>query len=152
MKSIGVGPFIQLKTAEVWTDTDYGLAGTSTRHPRSSRKQNMRKQLYYLTTDEANASMAEPLVFAEGIHLEPADPRDLPRLRRKAAAVVLDWDHVPPETRAHLLNGFAGHLVGLHGYQISDSVAGFLPQRGIVVSRRLDQAFVAALAGPARAA
>jgi hypothetical protein len=43
-------------------------------------------------------------------------------------------------------------LVGVHGYQFSDSVARFLLRRGVLVSRHLDQAFVAALARRFRAA
>jgi hypothetical protein len=110
------------------------------------------KKLYYLTTDPVNASAAEGLAFAEELDLETAEPRDLPRLEREGGEVVLDWDFLPPEVRSHLLNGSAVQLVGVHGFQVGDSVASFLPPRGIVVSRHLDRAFVAALARRARAA
>jgi hypothetical protein len=109
-------------------------------------------KLYYLTIDLLNARTAEELAFAAGIDLEPAEPRDLPRLEKHQAEVILDWDYLPPEDRSYLLNGCAVQLVGVHGYNIADSVASFLPQRGIVVSRYLDEAFFTALADRARAA
>jgi hypothetical protein len=110
------------------------------------------KKLYYLTTDDVNATTAQSLASGLGIDLEPAEPRDLPRLMGEDAEVVLDWDHLPPDDRSGLLNGSAVRLVGVHGYNIGDSVASFLPLRGVVVSRHLDQAFVAALARRATAA
>jgi hypothetical protein len=109
-------------------------------------------KLYYLTTDPLNGRTAEGLASVEGIQLEIAEPRDLPRLERERAEVVLDWDFIPPEDHSYLLNGCAVQLVGVHGYKVGDSVASFLPQRGVVVSRHLDQAFVAALARRASAA
>lgn len=112
----------------------------------------MNEMLYYVTTDETNASSALGLASAAGIHLEPAEPRDLPLLEREAARVVLDWDYLPADLRARLLNGTACRLAGVHGYQVGDSVGGFLAVRGIVVSRHLDEAFVAALADSASAA
>jgi hypothetical protein len=110
------------------------------------------KRLYYLTTDESNACTALSLAAAVGIDLEAVGPRDLPRLEREEAEVLLDWDFVPPDERSHLLNGSAARVVGVHGFQVSDSVASFLPLRGIVVSRHLDRAFVATLAGRGSAA
>src|SRR5260370_29242832 len=109
-------------------------------------------KLYYLTADGMNANTAEALASAERINLEPAEPRDLPRLEREEAEVVLDCDYLPPEDRDHLLNGSAVQVVGVHGFQVADSVASFLPRQGVVVSRHLDQALVAAPAGPSRAA
>ena len=110
------------------------------------------KTLYYLTTDEVNASTARGLAAGLGIDLEAAEPRDLPRLASEEAKVVLDWDFLLPEDRSSLLNGSAVWLVGVHGYNVSDSVTGFLPLRDVVVSRHLDRAFLAALSTRARAA
>jgi hypothetical protein len=106
----------------------------------------MMTKLYYLTTDDVNGTAAQDLATALGIDLEAAEPRDVARLKGEGAEVVLDWDHLPPEDRSSLLNGFAVRVVGVHGYNIADSVASFLPLRGVVVSRHLDLAFVAALA------
>jgi hypothetical protein len=105
------------------------------------------KRLYYLTTDETNACTALELAAAVGIDLEVAGPRDLPRLEREEAEVLLDWDFVPPDERSRLLNGSAARVVGVHGFQVSDSVASFLPLRDILVSSHLDRPFVTALAG-----
>ena len=111
----------------------------------------MNTKLYYLTTDAENADDAQRLAADEGIDLEVAEPRDLLRLEREGAGVVLDWDSVPHEYRSPLLDGSA-RLVAVHGYQLSDSVTSFLPRRGTLVSRHLDRAFVAALAGRPSAA
>jgi hypothetical protein len=110
------------------------------------------KTLYYLTTDEVNASTARALASALGIDLETAEPRDLPRLAGEHAEVVLDWDFLAPEDRSSLLNGCAVRVVGVHGYNVGDSVTGFLPLRGVLVSRHLDRDFLAALSTRARAA
>jgi hypothetical protein len=112
----------------------------------------MTKKLYYLTTDPVNAFRAKGLAADENIDLELAEPRDLPCLEQAAANVVLDWDYLPREHCDHLLNGPAVRVVGVHSYDLSDSVASFLARRGIVVSRHLDQAFVAALVERSRAA
>jgi hypothetical protein len=109
-------------------------------------------KFYYLTTDAVNADTALGLAPAEGIDLEIAEPRDLPRLEGEGAEVILDWDFVPAEDRSRLLDGSAARLAGVHGYHLSDSVASFLLCRGTLVSRHLDRAFVATLAGPSRAA
>jgi hypothetical protein len=106
----------------------------------------MRKPHVYLTTDPVNAAHAEGLAEANGIPLEVADPRDLPRLEREQAPVILDWDHLPPEYRTRLLNGTRVTVLAVHGYGIPDSVASFLPRRGVICSRRLDNELFAALA------
>lgn len=108
----------------------------------------MPKPLHYLTTDPVNANAAEAL--AAGLPLEAAEPRDLPRLRRPGALVILDWDHLPADSRAALLD--AVEVLGVHGYNLSDSVTRFLAARGVVVGRRLDEPFVTALARLHRAA
>jgi len=43
-------------------------------------------------------------------------------------------------------------VIGVHGHNIPDSVASFLPLRGIIVATVLDHAFIAALAERSRAA
>jgi hypothetical protein len=101
--------------------------------------------LYYLTTDPVNAQTAEGLASEEGIDLESAEPRDLPRLERERAEVILDWDHLPPEDRSHLLHGCSVQLVGVHSRNLGDGVASFLPRAEVAFSRHLDLAFVAAL-------
>ena len=103
-------------------------------------------KLYYLTTDPFNAQEAEGLASVEGIDLESAGPRDLPRLEREQAEVALDWDSLTPADRARLLKACTVQFVGVHGYNLHDSVAGFPPRLGVTYSRQLDPAFVAALA------
>jgi hypothetical protein len=102
--------------------------------------------LYYLTTDPVNAQEAEGLASAEGIELRWAEPRDLPRLERERAGVILDWDHLPPEDRSHLLNGRTVQLVGVHGRNLGDRLPRFLPHARVAVSRRFDTRFLAKLA------
>src|SRR5262245_26959161 len=112
----------------------------------------MQRRLYYLTIDDANRCRFEGLAVAERLDGEAVEPRDLAWLEREQAEVVLDWDYLPSDDRSRLLNGSAVQVVGIHGYNLSESVASFLPRRGIVVSRHLDQMFVAAVAQRNRAA
>lgn len=105
----------------------------------------------YLTIDATNAATAQELADRHAVPLNVAEPRDLSRLEREEARIVLDWDFLP-DYRAKLLNGSAAKVVALHGFQIPDSVASFLPRRGIIVSRRLDDYLFQALAGLAKAA
>jgi hypothetical protein len=110
------------------------------------------KRLRYLTTDCVNASTAEALAAHYGLALELVEPRDLPRLERERADLVVDWDGIPEDDRARLLNGTAVNLVAVHGYNLGDGLAGFLPRRGILCGRQLGHHLFRALAGPAGAA
>lgn len=107
--------------------------------------------LGYLTTDPVNAADALALADACGLPLEIVEPRDLPRLEREQAALVLDWDYLDDD-RAKALTCPAVRIAGAHGYNIADSVAAFLGRRGAVCGRRLDFPFLAALADRAVAA
>ena len=103
--------------------------------------------LGYLTTDPCNAAAAEALAAQHGMDLRIVEPRDLPRLEREPIDLVVDWDFTPVDARAQLLNGTAVNVVAVHGHGVSDSLASFLPRRGIVRSPRLDQHFLKALSG-----
>ena len=52
-----------------------------------------------------NAAAAETHADRCGLTLEVVDPRDLSRLARERADVVLDWDYLPEEMRGRLLDG-----------------------------------------------
>lgn len=106
----------------------------------------------YFTPDSLNAATAEVLADRHGVDLEVAEPRDLPRLERERADLIIDWDFVPEDYRTKLLNGSVVNVVAVHGYNVPDSVASFLPRRGIIFSRRLDDHFFQALAGLDQAA
>ena len=109
----------------------------------------MPKPLVYVTTDRLyNGSAAEALADRHGVALEVAEPRDLPRLERERAAVVVDWDGLPEDYRAKLLNGAAVTVVAVHGHNVPDSVSDFLARRGVLFSPRLGHGLFQALAGP----
>lgn len=108
--------------------------------------------LHYLTSDALNAETAEALAHRHGFTLEVVDPRDLPRLAHDQSALIVDWDYLTEDDRAKLLNR-ALNVVAIHGFNLSDSLASFLPRsQGIICSRRLDDHLFAALAHTARAA
>src|SRR5262245_27078414 len=101
-------------------------------------------KVYYVTIDETNAQAM--LLLAASCGVEVAGPRDLAWLQERNAEVVLDWDFLPGDERARLVDDDGRlRLVGLHGYGLSDSVAGFLRRAGVLVSGRLDEEFVRAL-------
>ena len=106
--------------------------------------------LAYLTTDPCNAAAIETLAAKEQLALEIVEPRDLPRLEREHADIVLDYDFLPPDDRARLLDSDAVRVVALHGYNLDDGLANFLPRRGVLCRRRLDDRFVQALTAAAR--
>lgn len=108
--------------------------------------------LGYLTTDPVHGATAEALAAQHGLDLRVVEPRDLPRLEDEQIGLVVDWDFIPEEDRANLLNGTALKIVGIHGYGLSESLASFLPRRGILCSPRLDQHFMQALTGRGNAA
>lgn len=110
------------------------------------------KLVGYLTTDPMHAATAEALAARYGLELEVVEPRDLPKLECQSVDFVLDWDFIPEDNRAQLLNSTAVNIVAVHGYNLGDGLASFLPRRGIICSRRLDQHLFQALASPARAA
>ena len=96
------------------------------------------KPLAYLTTDPTNAAAAELLAANHGVDLEVIEPRDLDRLDRESTALILDWDYLPEDCRAGLLTGSGANVVAIHGYNVGDGPASFLPRRGILYSPRLD--------------
>jgi hypothetical protein len=112
---------------------------------------NRLPRLAYLTTDPCNAATAEALAATYRLELDIVEPRDLPRLEREQADLVLDWDALPPDYQSQLLNSAAVHVVAIHSYNLDDGLASFLPARGILCGRRLDDRFVEALTAAARA-
>ena len=110
------------------------------------------KLLGYLTTDSMNAATAEALAARYGLDLEVVEPRDLAQLEWQGVDFVLDWDFIPEDNQTGLLNSTAVNIVAVHGYNLGDGLAGFLPRRGIICSPRLDHYLFQALASPARAA
>jgi sugar/nucleoside kinase (ribokinase family) len=100
--------------------------------------------LCYLSIDEVNIALARQLAGACGIDIEPIEPRDLPAL--DGARVILDWDSIPAEDRDRALQRC--NVRAIHGYSLDDARAGFLPERGILISRRLDRKLFEALIRP----
>jgi len=99
-----------------------------------------------------NASTAEALALARESTLRSssrATCRACSARRPRSSSI---GTFVPPADRQPLLDGSAARLIGVHGHNIPDSVASFLPLRGIIVGHRLDHAFIAALAERSRAA
>jgi len=95
---------------------------------------------HYLSTDPVNIAAAEELAAARGLDLdllELAEPRDMPRIEKQNALLIVDWDHIPPDYRDRVLDSPALRVVAIHGYGVSDSVARFLPRRGILYFKRL---------------
>jgi len=108
--------------------------------------------LSYLTTDPTNAEWAKTLAARWGIDLEEADPRDVVRLEREQAQVILDWDHLEGmPKREHFLNGSPVKVVAVHGHNLP-SWADFLARRGIIVTSQLDDALFAAITARRKAA
>src|SRR5438105_2381786 len=100
----------------------------------------------YLTTDSMNAATAGALVAMYGLELEIVEPRDLPRLERQSANLIVDWEFIPEDYLARLLNSTAVIIIAVHGYNLDEGLAGFLPRRGITYSPRLDDRLFQALA------
>jgi hypothetical protein len=50
-----------------------------------------------------------------------------------------------------LQNGTAVKIVAIHGYDLGEGIAGFLPWEGIICSRRLDHHLFRAVAGEVEA-
>jgi len=106
-------------------------------------------RLRYLTIDPQNAATSEALAAKYHLDLEVVGPRDLPRLQQERADLVLDWDCLPPGDRARLLNGTTVNIVAIHGYNLGELLASFLPRRGILCTPRLDDHLFQALAAAA---
>jgi len=108
--------------------------------------------LGYMTTDPVNANTAQALAARHGLDLQVVEPRDLPRLKGERMDLVIDWDFIPEDCRAILRKNTAVNIVAIHGYDLDDSLALFLPLRGILFSPRLDQQLMKALTGMGDAA
>ena len=78
--------------------------------------------------------------------LEVVEPRDLPRLQREKADLVVDWDFLPEDHQAKLLNGTPVKVVAVHGFNLGESLSSFLPPREILFTRHLDDHLFRALA------
>jgi len=94
--------------------------------------------LHYLTIDSVNAATTEVFAAEHGLLLELAEPRDLPRLEKQNALLIVDGDHLPPDNQDRVLASSSLRVAAIHSYSISDSAACFLSQRGILCSRKLD--------------
>ena len=105
------------------------------------------KTLGYLTTHSVNAGGAAALAAMHGVDLEIVEPRDLVRLERERAELIVDWESMPDDYRAKLLNGTEVKIVAIHGYNLAEDIAGFLSRRGIICSRRLHHHLFRAVAG-----
>jgi hypothetical protein len=97
-------------------------------------------RLAYLTTDEVNEALTQTMAHARGVALEPRAPKQRPP-GSHYDAVLVDWDHWPPEHRAEFLAGLRDGLparpVAVHGYGLEDGLRADLRARGVVVRRRL---------------
>jgi hypothetical protein len=109
------------------------------------------KTLGYLTAHSVNADMATALAARHGVELEIVEPRDLLGLEREWPELIVDWDSMPDDYRAKLLNGTEVKIVAIHGYNVDEGSAGFWPWPGIVCSRRLDHHLFRAVAAEVEA-
>jgi hypothetical protein len=105
------------------------------------------KTLGYLTTHSVNAGTAAALAVDHGVDLEIVEPRDLLRLERERVELIVDWESMPDDYRAKLRNGTEVKIVAIHGYNLDQGIAGFLPWPGIICTRRLDHHLFQAVAG-----
>jgi hypothetical protein len=105
-----------------------------------------------MTTDSVNAETAEKLAAQCGFDLEIVEPRDLTRMEREQAPVVVDWDFVPGEQHARILSGAAGRILGVHGYNLGEDLTRFLPRRRIAYRPKLDVKLFRTVVSVAKAA
>src|ERR1700730_15175672 len=91
--------------------------------PTFDRRSSSMRLLGYITTDPINATTAQALAAQHGVDFRSVDPRDAPRLEREPIDLVVDWDFIPEDYRARLLNSTALKVAAIHGYGISDSLA-----------------------------
>jgi hypothetical protein len=105
------------------------------------------RQLSYMTTDPLNAATADQLALKYRLNLEVVEPRDLPLLEAHGADVILDWDFLPNDYRAKILNGMDLNVLAVHGRDLDEALSSFLPQRGIFCASRLDHHLFEALVG-----
>ena len=110
------------------------------------------KLLAYLTTDLVNASTVESFASQHCIPVQTIEPRDLTKLDFSHFDLILDWDYIPDEIRVWLMRTAELKVVAIHGYGVSDSLAGFLPRRGVFYSPKLTQHFLFAISASKKAA
>jgi hypothetical protein len=95
----------------------------------------------YMTTDEVNQNRALELAAECDIDLRVLWPKDPPP-DGQFDALVYDLDFWPEWQRqqllASLVSGEQSHLTGVHGYVLDDKHAELLPQKGVLVYRRLE--------------
>jgi hypothetical protein len=96
------------------------------------------KSLGYLTTHSVNANTAAALAAMHGVDLEIVEPRDLVRLERERVGLIVDWESMPDDYQARLLDGTDVKIVAVHGYNLDEGIGGFSPSEEIICSRRLD--------------
>src|SRR4051794_15573435 len=94
----------------------------------------------YVTHDEVNAAVAARLARRHGLELIVLSVRDAEQAVA-ADRLVLDLDHLPPESRSKLfLRAGAGNLrpgVVVHSYNLAPGEDRALRSAGVVVARRL---------------
>jgi hypothetical protein len=97
----------------------------------------------YLSYEEVNTALAEPMARRHGITLDVLQPRDGPP-NGEYDAVLYDWDCWPCEGRAQAvpewLSGPPPRPTALHGYNVENEQAEALRCNGVVVESRLGPA------------
>src|SRR5262245_28281304 len=101
---------------------------------------------HYLSVDVVAPSLALRLGGAHRLSLIHIEPRDLSRL--PGGDLIIDADSIEVSLTERLLTDPKWFVRALHGYNVPDRLAGFLPGRGVFVSRRLDERLFRALVGP----
>ncbi len=99
---------------------------------------NFTQPFHHLTVDPLNAATAEVLAAERGVWLEPAQPRDVLRLEKENALLIVDWDYLPKDDRDRVLASSALRVVAIHGFTLADSVVSFLRRRGVLCFKKLD--------------
>jgi hypothetical protein len=97
----------------------------------------------YLSYDEVNTALAEPLARRHGITLDVLQPRDAAP-NGEYDAVLYDWDCWPCVRRAQAvaewLSEAPSRPTALHSYNMEDEQAEALRRNGVVVESRLGPA------------
>jgi hypothetical protein len=100
-------------------------------------------RIAYLSCDEVNTALGEPMARRHGITLDVLLPRGGPP-NGEHDAVLYDWDHWPCEERAQavaeLLARPPRRPMALHSYNVEPEQAEALRAIGVVVHSRLSGA------------
>jgi len=104
----------------------------------------------YVSHDPLNSSDTEALLAARGACMAPLWLRD-PRPNGEYAAVLYDFDFLPPADRERILKELTAAPLtgrrGVHGHSLEDEQIEALEARGVVAARALTPGLIGRLLG-----